>query len=743
MEITAQMSSSKSGISEKNVRFRQGEFLQATIKERKSANEATLLIKGKEVSATFADKVPSGDRVLVQFDKTLDNQTILVKEVTTDTQTKSDSAKSSSSSGQATSPEVKQALQTLEGKGIAVTKEGISEIKNFFESSSGSTQEKLATIRALAEKELPISRNHIQSVHTALHGKQMNEVMSDIARQIDSDYIPQPKNSHASVEQMVREVTNMIERDTTIDDSTKRRIEQALKEARYLHQMSNEKTGEAARQLEKVAMERIMNALMPSDVQGPAPSQSSIIETAKQVLQKEPDAQRAFQQIQQLLLGKTEHHELLTSTMEKASSFLSQGREMSARQQVMEALVQMENLSSKGTDQTGQVYVNQEAFQTSIQPVSKDIVVTTITEKLAQAAADFKKLQREINRNLDSVIRIIDQTKQRAQHQVKPLLEATIHKLDQAILKSDMMMLTDMKTEKSLLQASSHLAEAKKRLQKGQYQEAQRIVSEVKATVEKIQFKPSETKVMHFVSQQQVEGRTPQQQLLQHMNETIRPPQDPSARQMFELVRSLGLNRESEIGQMLSSSNRDMLNQEGQQRNMKALLMQLIRSEEEGSRVAQQATQALQNITGQQLLSKSDATNQQQLFLQLPFLLQNHVENLQVFVNSRNEGQQVDWENCQLYFKMETPKLGEVGILVGVQERLLTVTVKNDLPEFKEKMEPLVEKCVKMISDIGFSIQGINYSKLSNIEEAQEQKRKNTETTSQPIFTEKGFDYKI
>ena len=60
------------------------------------------------------------------------------------------------------------------------------------------------------------------------------------------------------------------------------------------------------------------------------------------------------------------------------------------------------------------------------------------------------------------------------------MLETTISKLDNAILKSDMMLFTDMKTEKQFMKASTQLAEAKKLFAKGDHAEAGKIVKEVK-----------------------------------------------------------------------------------------------------------------------------------------------------------------------------------------------------------------------------------------------------------------------
>ena len=62
--------------------------------------------------------------------------------------------------------------------------------------------------------------------------------------------------------------------------------------------------------------------------------------------------------------------------------------------------------------------------------------------------------------------RLVNTFKKNAYPQAKQMLETAISKLDNAILKSDMMLFTDMKTEKQLMNASTQLAEAKKLLSK-------------------------------------------------------------------------------------------------------------------------------------------------------------------------------------------------------------------------------------------------------------------------------------
>ena len=60
------------------------------------------------------------------------------------------------------------------------------------------------------------------------------------------------------------------------------------------------------------------------------------------------------------------------------------------------------------------------------------------------------------------------------------------------------------------------------------------------------------------------------------------------------------------------------------------------------------------------------------MFFNLPFLLGGKPENLKVYINSKNEGEQVQWENCSLYFLLDTKKLGDVGILLNSTDRNLS-----------------------------------------------------------------------
>ena len=495
---------------------------------------------------------------------------------------------------------------------------------------------------------------------------------------------------------------------------------------------------------------------------------SETIKQALKMLRSEPDLEQALSKIQKEVAGNPNIDLKTIDKVEKAINGAQQlqdkGREIAARQKltqeltdIQQDLVKTEPKSSPEQQamKTAEQYDVNEMLQ-SLNIASKDILVTKVTQKLAQATHDFRELKREISRNLDGVERVINTFKKNAYPHAKQMLETTISKLDNAILKSEMMLFTDMKTEKQLMQASGQLAEAKKLLAKGDHAEASKIVHNVKNLVDKLIFKPSEQKIMHYVNKESMmmEQKSPSQQMLSQFSEAAHSATrgEPSARQMYDMVRSLGLNHESEVANNLVFHKNDQTGREQQQQeqNLKAALMKLIQSEGQEARtpISQQAEQALNNLTGQQLLSKSDASGSlQSMFFNLPHLLGGKPENLQVFINSKNEGQQVEWENCNLYFLLETKKLGDVGILLNSVDRNLSITIKNDLPGFKDKMEPIVEMTKGKLQEVGYNVTSINFAKMNPVQEQVTAKEVENEVdqarTTRQIFNERGLNFTI
>lgn len=709
---------------EQSLDLKQGEVYKATVKERISSNEAILQIRGKEVHAKFEGNVPQGDRVTVQ----VMNQ----QEGTVEVRSLTETPKQSSSqptdvgrilrnlgTGSNPSPELREAARMLLDRGMPLTKEVVQELKTFLEREKGTIQQKLDTIQAIANKRLNITPSHLRSVHEALHGRPLHQAINDLTKDISARIVGNSNDS--------------------------RGLETRLAATRIMEQLPLSGTRSAEGR--------------PSEAGsvGSAETQkgSTTIGQVIQQVQREANLERVLELVRaQVISNPAIHREIINQVdkaVNEATQLQHQGRELAARQQIIQALSQTPTVPVESNQQQ---YVQNEQFQTSQQLSTKDFVVAKVTQKLAQAAQEFTELKRDVSRGLDHTARLIQELKS-AIPQAKQMLSTTIDKLDKAILKSELTMLTDMKSEKQLMQASSQLAEAKRLLGKGDFSAAHKMVQDVKVMLDKLKWQPSETKVQHFVMQESknIDQARPAQQLINQFEETTRPllRQEPSARQMFEIIRGLGLNHDSEVARTLTLQ-KESAQQDGGQRNMKAILMQLMRAESEQGRIHQSAEQALNNLTGQQLLSRNDpANNLQSLFFNIPFLLEDKLENLQVVVNSRNEGEKLDWENCSIYFLIETKKLGEVGILLSATERNLSITIKNDRPGFKEKMEPLVDQCKESLKGIGYNVSGIHFTKLDAKQEQQTEQV--SSTLFQPIVnpskipttkvTAKGFDFKI
>ncbi|MBB6445142.1 hypothetical protein [Bacillus benzoevorans] len=407
---------------------------------------------------------------------------------------------------------------------------------------------------------------------------------------------------------------------------------------------------------------------------------------------------------------------------------------------------------------------------------AKKIIVTEITKRLAGLAADFKKEQRSISLNLEQLAKSTNSKQNRAT--AKQTLENTIHKLNQVILKSDMMLYADMETEKHLLTASSRLAEAGGLIEKGNLAETKAIVQEIKGLIDKIQFKPANVKIMHFtedlLKQSLPRQNTLKQTIKTQIEQAVKPPaiKQPSARQIFENIKALGLTHELDAAANLLQPKQEQLSrlnaslkqdpertvlpldpqtkhnamqQSEQELNLKAALIKFLQSESSYTSSGHDAEQTIAHLTGQQLLNKSEATGMQQLYLQLPLLLNNKMENIKVYVSSEKQGETLDWENCSLYFVLETKKMGEIGIMVHVQNRQLSLTFKNDQELFQAKMEPLTGAALERLQEIGYHTGAIQYGAFTNstMPTGEQPTSAASETRKAPAAVKKGFDFSI
>lgn len=739
--------------------LKEGETYQAVVKEKLPNDEAILQIKGQDVKVKVEGSLPDRGRLTVKVTDT-NGQTPVIEEV----------VRPNSPAVQGTAPQkgelpsskaaLAKGIEILKENGVPITRSTFNQLSSFMEKASGTAEQKLETISAMVKKGLEFTAVQLKSVHEALHGSDFSQSLQQLTSEVAPEQTSRlNKNMKVLLQQQsgnLQEEINLIRKALQSSNlsealSLSEKIESFLPEniksllAQAKQQLLENKTVSSdllnkineVFKLDNPEIAKLLNN------QSKASEPSLNLQTAINAVRKQPDIQAVLTVIKEQLLDSDallpEQAEKLQNSISKAEKLAQSGRELASRQELITTLETIQKtISASPLNEAAQqeVYEWNSDFIASLPIQSRNYIVSAITKKLSQMAIDFKEVKRDISKNLQSVQILLER---QTASQAKPLLESTIKQLDQTILKSDFMLYTDMATEKKLLKASSQLAEAKAMLEKGDVLQASKITQEVKSMVDKIIFKPSDTRIQHFVSKElfQLEQPSLEKQLAFTMDSLMQAMKDsPTARQVFEHIRSLGLTYESEQAYSLISKE-----QETTDFSLKNALLKLGQANTDQS-ISQKADQLITQLTGQQLLSKTDTSSLQSMMFTLPFLLKDQTEQVKVFLNSKNSRQKVDWENCDLYFLIETKRLGEVGIQLSAVERTLSVTIKNDKPDFKEKVQPLAAKAKERLKEIGYNIGAIQFTKLS----AETKKQSTTEAVPKrtlPQFTGRGYDFTV
>ncbi|MBM7097242.1 hypothetical protein JSY36_16030 [Bacillus sp. H-16] len=751
MNIHTQAVNGQSGRNERHVQLSRGDIVEAKITDRKSDREAVVSIRGQKMTASFDNGVPAASRASIEITGKTE-EGIRVRVIT-------EAASSSSYSGGPSvektlsklgikdpSPEFRAAAERFLTAGAELTKENVRELQQYVERGQGTVNQRMETIDQAARRQLEPVRSHLLALHQSLHEKALNTQIQEMK---DAKSTTSRIGSFGEIIENLRsKIRNSQAVEGTIQNLKRALLEQNLhgNHQRSISELTQRITSliQSGKGLDALNLvDNLANVLNKSNNVFPV----TAVGHMQNALVNEPSLKEAVSKIRELAHSSltTEQRTFLEGQIIQAETFTAKGRELKARQVVAGALEALSSTSlpaeSSGAGSTrpdpGRYLDND--FLSTLPVTSKDYVVTTVSERMALATDDFKLMQRDVSRQLDRIAHIMMHVRTAAQ--AKPMLETVIHQLDKALMKSDWLLFADMKTERRMLEASSQLTRAKELIARGEHHSARQLIKEVQQTVNTLNFKPADTKVKHFASQQAEwhEKRPVQDRLNSYVKDAARSlvQNDHSGRQVFEGIRQLGYSRESEIARILAAGKGNI--EEANQKNVRGLLLQMIKSDEESGR--NQAQQVLMTSTGQQLLARSDSqhSNLQSLLLQLPVLLEGQTENLQVFINGRNKyNDQLDWENCNLYFLMETKKLGEIGISLQVTNRTLNITLKNDLPGFKHKLEPFTKACLKRLEQVGYTAGDIHFKPLHDKDTPAVPSKKIT-----PQATQKGFDYKI
>ncbi|RLQ96798.1 hypothetical protein [Falsibacillus albus] len=768
MQVTNDVKVSSIAPSDSPLALKEGDIYHAAVKERLPNNEAVLKVRNQEIKVKF-EQPPISNQGKTTIEVVDPKQTPpLVRSAASQSNVQSSTVKPSDGAvltalndGKKVTDDVKAAAEMLQKKGIPLSKQTFQDIKNFIEHGEGTLSEKLETLSLIAKKGIDFTPLQMKSVHEALFGDSFANHLKDIDSgfvfsEVKGQVYQKPGDVYSAAMEGIKsgdleKAIFLLKEAMKEDPSQSALLKKSVVQSEQLLRLAESKAGSPdAEKLLKLANNLLLSTLKQQSSTEvavtpiEAPQENVLLNKVNDMIKaikKEPDLARVIQEIENM--SPQLPSDLVSSIQqsgEKAKKLLDIGKEMAARQELMSTLTSVAaEVNKKQADRHPQkaddsYQLNDELFA-SIPFESKDFIVKTISMKLSQAAIDFKSFKQDITKNLQTIEQGIGKTPA-----AKPLLEATIKQLDQTILRSDFMLYTDMKTEKKLLTASSQLSQAKQLLAQGEYPEARKIVADIKKMVDKIMFKPSDTRMQHFVSKEvaQLQPSSPGKQLLEAFDQAqIGLKQQPSARGVFEYMRQLGLTHEAEHAQALAQNGKSS----GPESNLKNILLQLQNDPDSAGQHSGKVDAMLQNMTGQQLLSKNDASGLQSMMFNLPLVLKDQVENVKVYINSNGHSQKIDWENCSLFFLLETKKLGDLGISLKTNNRNLSIDIKNDSQGFKEKMEPLTDIAKERLEEIGYGIGGIHFSSL-HVEKKQTPADEK-QSIKQPIITEKGYDFSI
>lgn len=175
-----------------------------------------------------------------------------------------------------------------------------------------------------------------------------------------------------------------------------------------------------------------------------------------------------------------------------------------------------------------------------------------------------------------------------------------------------------------------------------------------------------------------------------------------------------------------------------QNQSLKPVLLSLLKEN-----IPTEAKQLIQDtvfrLTGQQVLMKLDETFIQ-FVMQIPIPQELADQDAVLRFESKNKNGQVDEDYCRIIFYLQLKKLRETVIDVNIQNRVINVTVYNEMHISQKQLSPF-------ISLLKQQLETKNY-KLSSVKWVSETKKKAQKKVVDDIFLQplagyKGVDIKI
>lgn len=601
----------------------------------------------------------------------------------------------------AVSSESGRILEELKSQGYTVSSEEADRIAEFIETTEGTEAEKLQTVKTALEKGIPLSARSLKSIRAAL----FNQVLPPELRQALADSgVPREQAA------LLRFIQALAAKEEHINTGLKIGEAEAASDAPAVIQTDAGGRISQPTQGDDEMAAWVMKAL------DQLAHLSAALESSAGLLQgadTEPTAAQA----------STAPGERSPAGETAPASFSADGSPSAKEEEIRpEASAELQQAA-------GLLLSAMEGWDGASYPLSQEaaaqgiaLLMKEVTPRMAVVKEVFEVLRKTVTAELTAVSGQLAEPSPLNKAQAEEKLSQVIEKLDKAILKSDIPLFTSMTAEKQLLKWSSELQRARGLVVQGEGTQAAEIVDRVSKGLQALEFQPARLKVIHRTLQQTVSGggvpeKGLQQRAQQQVNRILEPAQTP--RQVLEAFKALGLTHESEVVSALGQSQRKLKEDWLPEENLKSLLMKLAADTDEKLTTVTGAEKAMNNLTGQQLLSRPEAKLQgQTLFFSIPMEMANRVEDLKIYVQSRKDKGKVDWENCTFYFAVHTEKYGDVGIRFAAVRKSVSIQVKCDNQTLRDAVNPLIEDFKETMWETGYKIAGVSYSPLKEGEAA-------------------------
>lgn len=404
---------------------------------------------------------------------------------------------------------------------------------------------------------------------------------------------------------------------------------------------------------------------------------------------------------------------------------------------------QLENMVDRVMEQMSSAYGNadlQSLFESS---TTKTYLVTEVTVKMTEVKTTFDQFKKE---SLNSLNQALESTSTKS---IGEVVAKVAEKLDNLIMKSDLTLYTDMKTERKLIGISSSL-QTVMGLAKTDPNEAMRALKETKAKLDKLLFQPSKEKVEVVMKADAEKMAGLEKSLLASDLAKV----GSSAKSVLDLMRSLGLNHEVELMDQIFSNGSDSTDlSDDTKSNLKQMLLNLTKEDlEDQQQLVKSIEKGISQLTGQQLLNKAEIqSDTQSLFFNLPLNLGEQTQNMKLYVKARKDVQKMDWENCSMYVLVDLNRYGETGIRIQTNQKQLSVSISNESEEIMSVIAPFANDIMAEFKEIGYNPGEIKYlpftpenktpSELPKV--TSEETLSATDSQDSSPLERKGFELKI